>query len=427
MEEYRNEPMTDFSQDEHRRAFLAALEEVRGEFGKTYPLIIGDEEIYLDDTFPTVNPNNPKEVLGHFANGDASHSQRALEVATEAFEQWKQVPTRERAEYIFKAARGMRERKHYYSAIMVYEVGKSWVEADADTAEAIDFFDYYARQMIKLSEEATSLLTQVEGEQNELEYIPLGVGAVIPPWNFPNAILAGMTSAAVVAGNTVVVKPAEQSPLIGFKVLELLRETGIPTGVINVLTGPGHIVGEALVDSPLTRFVSFTGSRGVGTRIYERAAKVHPKQKWLKRMVLEMGGKDAVLVDETADLDAAAYGIVASAFGFQGQKCSAGSRAIIVQDVYEPVKNKVIALTKEIAVGSPDDPENYMGAGWTTRPSTRFVNTSRLASRRATCWWAAAQRPRPRRRAMSSTRPCLAISRAMPESRRKRSSGQSWR
>jgi 1-pyrroline-5-carboxylate dehydrogenase len=362
MEAYRNEPFTDFNKDENRRAFMAALEEVRQEFGRIYPLIIGDEEIYLDDTFPSTNPNRPKEVLGYVANGGASHAQRALEVAAEAFKTWQYTPVRERAEYLFEAARRMRERKHYYSAWMVYEVGKSWAEADADTAEAIDFLNYYAHQMIHLEESATSLLVPYEPEENELTYIPLGVGAVIPPWNFPNAILVGMASAAIVAGNTVVAKPAEQSPVIGHKTMALLREVGLPAGVLNVLTGPGEVVGAAMVESPLTRFVSFTGSRAVGTHIYEQAARVRPGQKWLKRMVLEMGGKDAVVVDETADLESAAQGIVASAFGYQGQKCSAGSRAIIVQDVYEPIKNKVAELTRELAIGPVEDPENYLGA-----------------------------------------------------------------
>jgi 1-pyrroline-5-carboxylate dehydrogenase len=216
--------------------------------------------------------------------------------------------------------------------------------------------------MIRLDEEADSYLVPYEPEENELEYIPLGVGAIIPPWNFPNAILVGMTSAALVAGNTVILKPASQSPIIGYQAAKLLREAGIPGGALNLLTGPGRIAGEALVDSPLTRFIAFTGSQEVGCRIHERAAKVHPGQKWLKRTVMEMGGKDAVVVDETADLEAAAQGIVASAFGYQGQKCSAGSRGIIVQDVYEPVANRVVELTRELTIGPTEDPENYMGA-----------------------------------------------------------------
>ncbi len=244
-DQFRNEPFTDFNKDEHRAAFMAALEEVRGEFGRTYPLLIGDEEIVLDDTFASNDPNRPQQVLGHLSNGTVEHAQRALEAATEAFRSWSRVPVRERAEMIEEAARRMQARKHYFSAWMVYEVGKSWAEADADTAEAIDFLRYYARQMIRMDEEADSLLAPYEPEINELAYIPLGVGAIIPPWNFPNAILLGMTGAALVAGNTVVVKPASQSPIIGFLGAKLLRDCGIPGGALNFLTGPGSVIGEA--------------------------------------------------------------------------------------------------------------------------------------------------------------------------------------
>jgi 1-pyrroline-5-carboxylate dehydrogenase len=362
MKDFKQEVYVDFRQDDIRRQMLAALEEVRAEFGKKYPLWIGNEEIYLDDTFTSVNPNNPQEVLGYLSNGTAEHARMALQAATSAFETWRKVPYRARADYLFEAAERMRQRKFYYSAWMVYEVGKSWGEADADTAESIDFMEYYARQMIQLAEGANDLLVPYNNEINELHYLPLGVGAMIPPWNFPNAILVGMTTAALVTGNTVVAKPAEQSPLIGIKTMQLLREVGIPGGVLNVLTGPGEIVGAEMVSSPLTRFVSFTGSRNVGVHIFNEASKVKDGQKWLKRTILEMGGKDAVVVDETADLDAAAQGIVTSAFGFQGQKCSAGSRAIIVKDVYDYVENKVVELTKDIAVGDVADPENYMGA-----------------------------------------------------------------
>lgn len=362
MKAYTQEVYVDFRNDDIRRQMLAALEEVRAEFGTKYPLWIGNDEIYLDDTFTSVNPNNPQQVLGYLANGTADHAKQALQAAADAFEQWRKVPYRTRADYLFEAAERMRQRKYYYSAWMVYEVGKSWGEADADTAESIDFMEYYGRQMIKLAEGANELLVPYNDEINELHYIPLGVGAVIPPWNFPNAILVGMTAAALVTGNTVVAKPAEQSPIIGIKTMQLLREVGIPGGALNVLTGPGEIVGAEMVASPLTRFVAFTGSRNVGVHIFNEASRVKEGQKWLKRTILEMGGKDAVVVDETADLDAAAQGIVTSAFGFQGQKCSAGSRAIIVKDVYDYVEKKVVELTKDIAVGDVADPENYMGA-----------------------------------------------------------------
>lgn len=359
--EFRNEPLTDFSQDANRQAMEAALAEVRSEFGLKVPLIIGGEKIYTDETFPSLNPARPSQVLAEVSQGTRELAERAIEVANDAFERWKKVPAAERADYLFKAAAAMRERKHYFSAWMVYEVGKSWPEADADTAEAIDFLEYYARQMIRLDETATAQLTQIPTERAELRYIPLGVGAVIPPWNFPNAILTGMTSAAIVAGNSVVLKPASTSPVIGYQVAMLFHEVGLPAGVLNFLPGPGGVIGDTLVDHPKTRFIAFTGSKEVGLRIFERASKTQPGQIWLKRTVLEMGGKDAVVVDETANLEQAAEAIVVSAFGFQGQKCSAGSRAIIVDEVYDEVVDRVLDRTRNITVGDPSDPENWMG------------------------------------------------------------------
>jgi 1-pyrroline-5-carboxylate dehydrogenase len=242
---------------------------------------------------------------------------------------------------------------------MIYEVGKSWPEADADTAEAIDFLEFYAREMVRLAEEQP--IAKIEGEDNQLVYIPLGVGAVIPPWNFPAAIMVGMTSASFVTGNTVVLKPASTSPMIAWQSVRILEDVGLPAGVVNFLTGSGSAIGDALIEHPQVRFIAFTGSRDVGLRINELAAKPHKGQRWLKRAILEMGGKDAVVVDETADLDAAADGIVASAFGFQGQKCSAGSRAIIVEKVYDQVLQKVIEKTKQLPVGDVTRPETYMG------------------------------------------------------------------
>ena len=353
MQEFRNEALTDFNDPQNVVAFQAALDQVKAEIGRSYPLVIGEERILMEDTFPSVNPARPGEVLGKFANGTPTHVDRAIDVATEVFEFWKNVPAEDRARYLLRAAAEMRRRKHEFSAVMVLEVGKSWVEADADTAESVDFLEYYARQILRIHD-SSDMLTHIPGEQSQLQYIPLGAGAIIPPWNFPNAILAGMTAAAIVAGNTVVLKPAEQSPWTGYKVAELFWLLGLPSGVLNFLTGPGEVVGARMVEHPGTRFVSFTGSREVGVGIYQKTAQVHPGQKWLKRAVLEMGGKDAVIVDETADLGAAADGIVASAFGFQGQKCSAGSRAIIVQEVYDQITEMVVEKTKALSVGATD-------------------------------------------------------------------------
>lgn len=351
--EYRNEPLTDFSVPQNVAAFQAALDKVKAQIGRRYPLVIGSQRIDLADTFASLNPSRPKEVLGYFANGGSEHADMAIEAATIAFKQWQYTPVENRARYLLRAAAEMRRRKHEFSAVMVLEVGKSWAEADADTAEAIDFMEYYARHALRIAD-SSALLTPYPPEQLQLQYIPLGVGAIIPPWNFPNAILTGMTAAAIVTGNAVVLKPAEQSPWIGWMVAELFWNLGLPNGVLNFLTGPGHIVGARMVEHPKTRFIAFTGSREVGVGIYEKAAIVHPGQIWLKRPILEMGGKDAVIVDETADLDSAAAGIVTSAFGFQGQKCSAGSRAIIVNAVYDSVVEKVIAEAKAISIGAPD-------------------------------------------------------------------------
>jgi 1-pyrroline-5-carboxylate dehydrogenase len=337
------------------------MDKVKSEIGRTYPLVIDGREVFTEQTFPSLNPARPAEVLGHFAMASVEQTEQALQAATRAFQTWKHTPPMERARYLLRAAAEMRRRKHEFSAVMVLEVGKSWAEADADTAEAIDFLEYYARQALRISD-SSHLLFPYPGEQLQLQYIPLGVGAVIPPWNFANAILAGMTSAALVMGNTVLLKPAEQSPWTGYKVAQLFWEQGLPPGVLNFLTGDGPTVGGRMVNSPLTRFIAFTGSKAVGLLINEQAAKIAPGQKWLKRAILEMGGKDAVVVDETADLAAAAQGIVASAFGFQGQKCSAGSRAIIVDSVYAEVAERAAALAQKLSVGPTDASHQvYMG------------------------------------------------------------------
>ncbi len=354
---YRPEPLTDFSLPHQQAAFRAALDKVAAELGRAYPLVINGEQVTPGPTFPSINPARPGEIIGQFADGDAGHAADAISAATKAFDSWRRTPVAERARYLLHAAAEIRRRKHEFSAMMVYEVGKTWVEADADTSESIDFLEYYARQALRLLD-ATGLLAPFPAEQLSLTYIPLGVGAIIPPWNFALAIPTGMVGSVLVAGNTAVFKPAEQSPYVAYKLCELFWNAGLPRGVLNYLTGPGEVVGAAMVADPRTRFITFTGSREVGVKIYEDAAKVQPGQKWLKRAILEMGGKDAVLVDETADLEAAAQGIVAGAFGFQGQKCSAGSRAIIVDEVYETVANRVVDLTKQLTVGAPDKAAN---------------------------------------------------------------------
>lgn len=356
---FKNEPLTDFSKPSNRKAMEQALAKVRSAFGREYPLVIGGEEIHTTEKLNSYNPSKPQEVVGVFQKADKSLAERAIEAATRTFEEWRWVDPKKRAAYLFKAARLMRTRKHEFSATMVYEVGKTWPEADADTAEAIDFLEFYGREMLRYAEPQP--LVKIPTERNELVYIPLGVGVIVPPWNFALAILTGMTSAAVVTGNTVVLKPSSDSPLTGWKFFELMREVGLPDGVINFITGPGGSVGDTLVAHPKTRFVSFTGSREVGVHIYELAAKVQPGQKWLKRVVAEMGGKDSIVIDDETDLEAAVQATVVSAFGFQGQKCSAASRAIVHEKVYDRFIELLKSKVESITVGPADDPSNYMG------------------------------------------------------------------
>ena len=361
LDEFRNEPFTDFSKPENAAAMQAALEKVEGELGREYPVIINGERISLESKFESINPANKSQVVGVFSEVDSDTSlvQRAIDSAWEAFKVWRNVPPAERAEYLFKIAEIMRQRKHELSAVMVYEVAKTWAEADGDTAEAIDFMEFYGREMLRWA--GPQPITKLEGEDNRLEYIPLGVGAIIPPWNFPLAIMSGMTMAAVVAGNTVVLKPSSDSPLIAAKFMEIVEEAGLPPGVVNFVTGSAA-TGEAMTTNPKTRFISFTGSKQVGLHINEVAAKPREGQIWIKRVVAEMGGKDAIIVTDDADLDSAATGVVASAFGFQGQKCSACSRLIVDEKVHGQLMEKVVSLTKTLKIGDPTKGDTNIAA-----------------------------------------------------------------
>jgi len=357
--EFRNEPYTDFHDPQNVRAFQAALAQARARCGERHPLVIAGREVWTAATLDSTNPAHPDQVVGTFSQAGVAEAARAVAAAVDAFASWKRTPADERAGLLMRCADLLRARRHLFSAGMVLEVGKSWPEADADTAEAIDFLDYYARQMVRLARKPQP--HQAYGECDQLRYIPLGVGAIIPPWNFPLAIAAGMTAAAIVAGNTAVLKPASTAPQTAWDFFQLLGEAGLPPGVVNFLTGPGGTIGDALVDDPRTRLISFTGSKEVGVRIYERAARLQPGQRWLKRAILEMGGKGAVVVDETADLEAAAQAIVASAFGFGGQKCSAGSRAIVVDAVHDAVLHEVVERAARLVVGDPADPQTAIG------------------------------------------------------------------
>lgn len=360
LSEFHNEPFTDFSKPENAAAMEQALAEVRRQFGQVYPLIIDGEQIITNQKIASVNPAQPDEIVGYVASATVELADRAIEAANSRFAHWRKTPAEQRADYLFRAAAELRRRKFELAAWIVYEVSKSWVEADADIAESIDFCEFYAREMLRLAEPQP--VHQLPGERDELHYVPLGAGVAIPPWNFPSAIMIGLVVAPVVAGNTIVLKPASTSPIIAAKFMEILASVGLPPGVVNYLPGPGGGVGDTLVDHPKTRFIAFTGSKEVGLRIFERAGRHQPGQRWLKRTVLEMGGKDTIVVDETADLDGAADGIVASAFGFQGQKCSACSRVVAVEPIYEQLLAKVVDRARRITVGDPAQRHTTMGA-----------------------------------------------------------------
>ena len=357
--EFTNEPFTDFSKPENRAAMQAALAKVKSEFGREYPLIIGGEHITTPEKTHSTNPSHPGEVVGIFQKASVELGNRAVEEANKAFETWKRVPAAERVELVFRTADLLRQHKLEMAAWMCYEVGKNWAEADGDIAETIDFCEFYGREMLRLA--GPQPLTPMRGEKNYLVYIPLGVGAIIPPWNFPCAIMAGLVVASVVTGNTVVLKPSSDSPATAYKFLELFMQAGLPKGVVNFIVGPGGTTGEAICRHPKTRYIGFTGSKEAGLRIQEVAAKPQPGQMWIKRTVLEMGGKDAIIVDDEADLDAAVEGVTQAAFGYQGQKCSACSRAIVHQKVYDTFLEKLKARVAKITVGPAEDPSVFMG------------------------------------------------------------------
>jgi len=350
LEDFRPTEYLDFGQPETRARMEEATAQVAGQLGHDYAAIVGGDEVRLPRTRTSVNPADPDQVVGVFPDGDEALANRAVEAAVEAFRSWKKVEPRDRSELLFRAADIMRRRRLELAAWMGFEVGKSWAEADADVAEAIDFCEYYGRLMLHYAYDPYPLVPHPP-EENEVVYLPLGVGAIIPPWNFPLAILTGMTTAAVVAGNTVVLKPASESMTIAAKFMEVMQEAGMPAGVVNFAPGPGEVLGRRLVEHPLVRFVSFTGSKQVGIEIYERASRVFRGQNWLKRVVAEMGGKDAIVVDSDADLDEAVEGVAESAFGYQGQKCSACSRAIVVEDVYDQFLRRLVKRAGEIQPG----------------------------------------------------------------------------
>jgi 1-pyrroline-5-carboxylate dehydrogenase len=354
-----NESLTDFNKDENARKMRAAIEKVRGQLGREYDLVIGGKRVKTNDKIKSINPAKPSQVVGLHQKAGKEHVEPAMQAALRAFDSWRRTSVEERASLVFRLGDLMRERKFELCAWLVFEVSKNWAEADADIAETIDFCEFYSREALRLAK--VDAPVQLPGERDHLFYIPLGVGAVIPPWNFPAAIMAGMTLASIVSGNTVILKPSSDSPTIAAKFVELLEEAGMPDGVVNFCPGAGASFGNAVVAHPKTRFIAFTGSREVGLDINKSAATQAPGQIWIKRAVLEMGGKDAIIVDSEADLDSAVEGVAQAAFGFQGQKCSACSRAIVDERVYDKFLERLKARVEKINVGDPAANAN-MGA-----------------------------------------------------------------
>ncbi|PYX33986.1 MAG: L-glutamate gamma-semialdehyde dehydrogenase [Acidobacteria bacterium] len=353
------EPFFDFTRDDNARKMRSAIAKVRGQLGREYDLIIGGKRVKTTDKIRSLDPSKPSQVVGIHQKAGKEHVEPAMQAALKAFATWSQTSVEERASLLFRVADIMRDRKMEYMAWLVFEVSKNWAEADADISETIDFCEFYAREALRFAKAETPI--QLPGEHDTLMYIPLGVGAVIPPWNFPCAIMAGMTLASIVSGNTVILKPSSDSPTIAAKFIELLEEAGMPEGVVNFCPGGGATFGDAIVSHPKTRYIAFTGSREVGLHINQSAAKQQPGQIWIKRTILEMGGKDAIIVDADADLDSAVEGVAQAAFGFQGQKCSACSRAIIDERIYDKFLEKLKNRVERITIGDPAENVN-MGA-----------------------------------------------------------------
>lgn len=356
LETFKNEPLTNFEKNENKKIMHQAIEKVERELGKNYQLIIEGKRIDSKDKFISINPSNKDEIVGVFPKAKNEHIEEAITAASKAFESWKEIPPEGRAAVLLRAAELLRKRKFEFAAWEIFEVGKNWSEADADVAEAIDYLEFYAREMLRYS--FPQPITPLRGEYPEYIYIPLGVVVVIPPWNFPLAITLGMTTAAIVTGNTVILKPSSDAPTIAYKFVELLEEAGLPEGVLNLLTGPGSEVGDVLVAHPCTRMIAFTGSKEVGLHMNEVAAKIHPKQKWIKRVIAEMGGKDVIIIDkEYDDWEYAVNCVITSAYGFQGQKCSACSRLVVLEEIYDKFLENLVEKAKRIKIGPAK--ENY--------------------------------------------------------------------
>lgn len=356
---FRNEPPTDFSKADNRKRMRDALYTVRKGFGRRYPLYIGKREVWKEREIISLNPANPQETIGKVSSATMEDVERAIVSARKTWEAWRKTTPDVRADYLFMAAEGMRKKRFELSSLEVYEVGKGWKEADADVVEAIDHLEYYGREMLRLSTPRS--LGDYPGEVNEYLYEPRGIGVAISPWNFPLAIPVGLVSAGIVTGNCVILKPSSLSPVTGWRLIEIFRDVGLPPGVLQFLPGPGKEVGEYLVSHPGIDFIAFTGSKDVGLRIVELAGKTHPGQRNVKRVIGEFGGKNAIIVDETADVDEAVKGVLESSLGYQGQKCSACSRVIVVGEVFDEFCERLKGAMEGIRIGEPKEPGSFMG------------------------------------------------------------------
>ena len=356
---YKNSSLVNFVYKDSQEKMRSALREVRNCFSEKHPLVIGGEKVWTDKLTPSVNPSAPKMVVGSVAEAGIPEAERAVKAARAAFEKWSQTPFEERAQLLERAAAIMERRRYELSALEVFEVGKAWAEADGDIREAMDFCRFYAAQTRLIGQ--PRLTQHVPGEESYQHYWPRGVALVIAPWNFPIAILCGMVSAALVTGNTVIMKPSEQSIICGAMLMQIFEEAGVPPGVLNFLSGRGSVIGAHLVDHKDVDLIAFTGSREVGLRIWESAGITRPGQRELKHVVCEMGGKNPVIIDSDADLDEAIADSIYSAFGYQGQKCSALSRLIVLEENYERVMERLLSATASLRVGNPEEPGMMVG------------------------------------------------------------------
>ncbi|GIW89285.1 MAG: L-glutamate gamma-semialdehyde dehydrogenase [Isosphaeraceae bacterium] len=374
---FRNEPPTDFARAANRDAFQAALVDVRSRLGLDCPLLIDGRPVPTPQTLESRDPSDTSRLVARAACATADHARAALQAAHAAFPAWADTPPAERAAILLRTAARLRHCKHELAAWEVYECAKPWREADADIAEAIDFCEFYAREMLRL---AAPQHRDVPGESNTLGYLPRGVAVVIPPWNFPLAIPCGMTVAALVTGNTVVLKPAEQAPAMAWHLTQILHEAGLPPGVLNYLPGIGEEVGPTLVHDPRVALIAFTGSRDVGLLINAQAAQTPPGQDHVKRVIAEMGGKNAIIVDDDADLDEATLGVLHSAFGYAGQKCSACSRAIVLDDVYDSFLLRLTEAAQALPVGPAEDPNTAIPPVIDAEAKDRILTYQQTAS-----------------------------------------------